>query len=68
MPIKENCFAYLNNNKYNGCYCLNRLYCLKENCHFYKTKQYAKECYLKNIDGAKIAGIDSNIEKFFKNL
>ena len=37
MEVKEDCFAY--DSKYKQCDALNDLYCKKENCRFYKSKE-----------------------------
>ena len=36
MPIKEDCFAYINKKE---CKALNDLYCKNEKCKFYMTKE-----------------------------
>lgn len=33
-----NCFAYLNEDKQDGCYCLSELVCAKKKCSFFKPK------------------------------
>lgn len=39
--IHKDCFAYQNSSA-NGCAILKELYCLKENCKFYKTDRDGK--------------------------
>ena len=39
MSIKPDCFAFKSNNLYNGCNALDKLYCRREECKFYKTKE-----------------------------
>lgn len=34
--VKQDCYAYMDKN--GGCWALNRLYCLTENCRFYCPK------------------------------
>lgn len=36
--VKTDCFAYITRNGNSHCYCLNRLYCIKEKCNFYKKR------------------------------
>lgn len=43
--VKTDCFAY--NKEKEECNCLNKLYCINENCKFYKTReQIIKEKYI----------------------
>nr|DAG51221.1 MAG TPA: hypothetical protein [Caudoviricetes sp.] len=45
VEVKPDCFAY--NSKSNSCKCLTDLYCKKELCSFYKSKETHKD----NLDG-----------------
>lgn len=43
MSVHKDCFAYNDDNGQPGCAALNKLYCAKEACSFYKTEQEARE-------------------------
>ena len=45
VAVKTDCFAY--NSKSNNCKCLTDLYCKRELCSFYKSKETHKD----NLDG-----------------
>jgi len=66
--IKKDCFAHLSDNKYDGCFCLNELYCKKEECRFYQKAREAKEKYLDNYTVATAGTISRAIDKHFRNL
>ena len=34
---KKDCFAYIDRNGHDSCFCLDNLYCRKEKCNFYRT-------------------------------
>lgn len=34
---KKDCFAYIENDKWKKCYCLDKLYCKNKECRFYRT-------------------------------
>lgn len=52
---KKDCFAYREKQEYEGCCILNKLYCKKENCKFYKNKN--------NVD---IRQIEYDIRNYLK--
>lgn len=66
--IKKDCFSYISDNAYRGCYCLNELYCRKSECRFYQKKEEAKEKYLKTFNLETAKNIDKNIDKYFRDL
>lgn len=68
MKIKKDCFAYISDNKYKGCFCLNELFCRKENCRFYQEREKAREKYLKNYSIETASVISKNIDKYFREL
>lgn len=69
MPeIKKDCFAYMSDNQYRGCMCLNELFCRKENCKFYKTKEEAKKDYLDNYNVSTAQTISKSTDNFFREL
>lgn len=39
MSIKYDCFAFKSDNPYDGCSALDKLYCRREQCKFYKNKK-----------------------------
>lgn len=62
--MNTRCFAY----KENGtCFALDKMYCQKEHCSFYKDKTKAKKEFYKNFDKCKEI-INSDIKKHFKSL
>ena len=65
---KVDCYAYVKNDKYSGCFCLKELYCRNENCRFYQERLKAKKKYLDayNVNTASL--IAKNIDKYFRNL
>ena len=69
MPeIKKDCFAYLSDNKWDGCFCLNELYCRKENCRFYQTRQEARKKYLETYNMTTLGMIAGATDRYFRNL
>lgn len=69
MPeIKRDCFAHISDDKYNGCFCLDELYCRKENCKFYQKKEDAKKKYLDNYKISTASIIPRNIDRHFREL
>lgn len=34
--VKKDCFAYIDRNGHDSCFCLDNLYCRKEKCNFYR--------------------------------
>lgn len=62
------CFAYVKNDKYNGCFCLDELYCRKGNCRFFQERKKAREKYLKNYSIETASTISKNIDKYFREL
>lgn len=62
------CFAYTKNDKYDGCFCLNELYCRKENCRFYQKREEAKRKYIDNYNIATAGIIARSIDRYFRDL
>ena len=52
MSIKTDCFAFKSDNPYNGCHALDKLYCRREECKFYKNKEDFES--MKNYNGRDI--------------
>jgi hypothetical protein len=69
MPeIKTDCFAHISDDKYDGCFCLDRLYCRKENCKFYQEKKEAKRKYLDYYNLSTASLITRSTDRFFREL
>ena len=69
MPeIKKDCFAYISDNKYDGCFCLDELHCRKENCRFYQEKKEAKKKYLDYYTVTTAKLITRSTDRFFREL
>lgn len=39
MQIRTDCFAFKSDNPYDGCSALDKLYCRRNKCNFYKNKE-----------------------------
>ena len=69
MPeIKKDCFGFILEDRYNGCFCLNELYCKKENCRFYKEKKQAKKEYLEHYTVTTASLIARSVDRHFRDL
>ena len=66
MQIKEDCFAYMSNNKHKGCFALKELFCCKENCKFYQNKEVAKKQYLDNYNLYTASNISKEVDDYFR--
>lgn len=62
--MNTRCFAFKSNNT---CFALNKLYCKKEHCPFYKDKTKAKNEFYKNYNKSKEL-IHNDITRYFKEL
>lgn len=66
---RKDCFAYISDNQFRGCFALNGLYCKTENCRFYQEKSEAKKRYLDNYTVYTATNISKSVDMFFrKNL
>lgn len=65
---KVDCFAYVKNDKRNGCFCLKELYCRNGDCRFYQERKKVKKKYLDNYSVNTASLIAKNIDKYFRNL
>lgn len=66
METKKDCFGYISEDKYKGCFALKELYCKKENCRFYQERQQAKKKYLDNYSLFTAMNIKKNIDDYFR--
>lgn len=62
------CYAYVKNDKYNGCFALKELYCRNEQCRFYQKRMEAKKKYLGSYSLTTASLIAKNIDKYFRSL
>ena len=65
---KKDCFAYISEDKYRGCFCLNELYCRKEHCSFYQEKTEAKRKYLNTYNIITANKIAKATDNHFRSL
>ncbi len=69
MAIKKDCFAYLSDDDTRGCFALNKLYCKREKCKFYKERTQARKEYLDTYTLETASCIAKNVDEHFrKNL